>query len=387
MNAPLEPHPLSPMPPPDHAAAAQRRFTLLFLVLASAAALYVCYIMARPFVKPVVFAAVMAIVFFPLHDRIWQRVRGPNLAALLSTLVVLLIVIIPVAGLGGALTGEMRGAYQSLSQKSAAGGGWVTFATGELQKVLAVVGRHVDLSRFNLRAEISTRLEQLSAGIVRSAADAVTNLGTFLFDAAISFFTLFFLFRDGRRIRLMAAALLPLDSVRVEELFTKISDTIIANVYGVLAVAVVQGTLIGLAFAMLGIRSPILWGVVTAICSLVPLVGTGLVWLPAAVVLAVSGHWVKGLILLAWGGGFVSLVDHAVRPYVIGERVKMNTLFVFFALLGGIEAFGIIGIFVGPLALSIASALLHMLREETRLWRTGAATEASVPAERPAAAP
>lgn len=346
-----------------------RRYTLTFLFLACAAAIYVCYVMAKPFVKPIVFAAVMAIVFYPMHARISARVRGQNLAALLSTLAVLIIVFIPVAGLGSAVTREMSQAYESLSLRSAAGGGWVPYVTQELQKPLNLIGRHVDLSGLNLRAELQSRLEQLSAGIVRSVAQVATNLGSFLFDTAISFFTLFFLFREGRRLRRTIADVLPLDKARTERLFTSISDTIVANVYGVLAVALAQGFLMGVSFLVLGLNSPILWGMVTAVCSLIPLVGTALVWLPATAILAASGHWVKALILLGWSAGFVSMVDHAVRPYVIGGRAKMNTLFVFFSLLGGIKAFGILGVFVGPLVVSITFALLSILREEISAWQ------------------
>ena len=126
----------------------------------------------------------------------------------------------------------------------------------------------------------------------------------------------------------------------------------------------------GVGFWFLGLRSPILWGVVTAACSLVPVVGSALVWLPAALFLVASGHWAKGVILLAWGAGFVSIVDHIVRPYVVGGRARMNSLLVFFSLLGGIQAFGILGIFLGPLVLSITLALLGMLRETARAWRS-----------------
>jgi predicted PurR-regulated permease PerM len=349
--------------------AARRRITLAFLALAAATALYICYFIAKPFVEPILFAAVLAIVFYPLHDRILRRIRGPNLAALLSTLAVIMAVTVPVLGLGGALIREVRSAYSSLSAKSAEGGGWEPYVAQKLEKPKEVVGRYIDLSSFDPVADIRSRLEQISSWMVHSAGQVVRNLGTFFFDAGVSFFTLFFLFREGRRIRVTAAAALPLDAPRVEELFNRISETIVANVYGVLAVAIVQGLLLGAALWALGIRSPVLWGMITAVCSLLPVVGTALVWLPTALILLATGHWVKCLILLAWGGGVVSLVDHALRIYVIGGRVKMNTLFVFFALVGGIKAFGILGIFLGPLVLSITFALLGMLREETRRWQ------------------
>jgi predicted PurR-regulated permease PerM len=380
MNALSSQPPASPSTTPRNETS-RRRITITFLVLAAAAALYVCYLMARPFVQPILFAAVMAIVFYPLHNRVWRRIRGPNLAALLSTLAVVLIVVIPLAGLGGAITREVSGAYSSLSAKSAEGGGWEPYITEELQKPMGVVGRYVDLSSFDPLAEIRSRLEQLSSWMVRSAGDVVRNLGTFFFDAGVSFFTLFFLFREGRRIRLTMAAALPLDAPRVEELFNRISETIVANVYGVLAVAIVQGFMVGAALWALGMSSPLLWGVVTAVCSPVPVVGTALVWVPAALILLASGHWVKSIILLVWAGGVVSLADHALRVYIIGGRVKMNTLFVFFALVGGIKTFGILGIFLGPLVLSITFALFGMLREESRAWQLQLAPDQNAPGE------
>ncbi len=355
--------------------------TVAFLAAAAAAALYVCYLMARPFVQPILFAAVLAIVFYPLHNRIWRRLRRPNLAALASTLAVVLMVVIPTFALGSAVTRDLSAVYVSLSKKSAAGGGWQPYLAGELRRPVAAVSRYVDLSGFDPMTGISGRLEQLSSWLVRSAGDAVRNLGTFFFDAGVSFFTLFFLFREGRRIRLAAAAALPLDPPRVEKLFNRISETVVANVYGVLAVAVAQGFLVGAALWALGMSSPILWGVITAICSMVPVVGAALVWVPAALILLAGGHWVKCLILLAWGGGFVSLADHVLRLYIVGGRVKMNTLLVFFALVGGIKEFGILGIVLGPLVLSIASALLGMLREETRAWQLQAVSGQVTPGE------
>ncbi|HXJ94116.1 MAG TPA: AI-2E family transporter [Terriglobia bacterium] len=349
--------------------AARRRITIVFLTVAAAATLCVCYLIAKPFVEPILFAAVLAIVFFPLHDRIWHLLRRPNLAALVSTLAVVLMVVIPLLALARVVAGEVSAAYASVSEKSAAGGGWEAYITEELQKPIAALNRYVDLSSFDPVAEIRSGLEELSSWMVRSAGHVVRNVGTFFFDAGVCFFTLFFLFREGRRIRLAAAAALPLDLPRVEELFSRISETIIVNVYGVLAVAAVQGFLVGAALWALGIRSPILWGVITAVCSPIPFVGTALVWVPAAFILLAGGHWVKCLILLVWGGGFVTLADHALRLYIVGGRVKMNTLLVFFALVGGIKEFGILGIILGPLVFSIASALLGMLRQETRTWQ------------------
>jgi predicted PurR-regulated permease PerM len=144
----------------------------------------------------------------------------------------------------------------------------------------------------------------------------------------------------------------------------------IANLYGGLAVAAAQGTLTGLAFGFLGLSAPILWALVAALASLVPVVGSALVWGPAAILLFLSGHWIKGVILLAWGAAIVAQVDAVVRPYVIGAHVKVHTLMVFFSLLGGVEAFGIVGIFIGPVVLSVSMAVLDMLRKTDFSWKS-----------------
>ena len=378
MGAPYDGSPLNATPapsaaPPAPGARSRSRYTLIFLIVASILMLCLCYIMAEPFITPILFAAVMAIVFYPIHNRIWSRIRGPNLAALVSTVLALLVIVGPIAGFGTAIEGEITHAYSYLSARSAEGGGLVPWLTYELQRPLNSIAGHVSLPGLDPTAELRGRLAELSAWIVRGVPNLAKHLGTLIVDAAISFFTLFFLFREGRRIRLTMAALLPLDEDRVGRLFTSINDAIFANLYGVLAVAAVEGVLVGLAFALLGLGSPILWGVMTAGCSLMPLVGTSLIWVPASIVLFVGGHWAKGVTMLVWGASVATVADHLLRPIVIGGRVKMNTLFVFFSLLGGIHAFGVVGILVGPLILSVTFAVLQMLREEIHQWQTRSA--------------
>ena len=335
-----------------------------------------CYLMAEPFVTPILFASVMAIVFYPIHNRIWSRIRGPNLAALISTVLVLLVVVGPIAGFGTAVEGEITQVYSFLSVRSAEGGGLVPWLTYELQKPVNSIAAYANLPGLDLTAELRSRLGELSAWTIRAVPNVAKHLGTLIMDAAISFFTLFFLFREGRRIRLTMAALLPLDEGRVGRLFASINDAILANVYGVVAVAAAEGVLVGMAFAVLGLGSPILWGLITAGCSLIPLVGTALVWVPASIVLFAGDHWAKAVIMLVWGAAVAAVADHILRPIVIGGRVKMNTLFVFFSLLGGIHAFGALGVVVGPLILSVTFAVLQMLREEIHRWQARSAPAA-----------
>lgn len=337
--------------------------TAIFLVVLVTIALYFCFLIIRPFFSPIFLALMLAIVFHPVHIRIQARLRNRSTGALFSTILVLFAFLVPVIGLGIIVSRETSNLYRLLNERSTEQGGWNPYVMHGLQRVLSWVGRYIDLSNFDLRGSVLRWLEQISRYLFSWGAQIFSNFIAFVADAVIAFFTLFFFFREGSEAKEHVAVVLPLSRVQVERLFTGISNSIVANVYGVLAVGASQGILAGLGFWVLGLPSPVLWGMVTALFSLVPIIGSAAVWGPAAIVLAVGGHWVKALILLGWGAGVVSQADNVVRPYVISERANLNTLAVFFALLGGVKAFGLIGLFVGPVALSFTLVVLEMLRE------------------------
>jgi predicted PurR-regulated permease PerM len=136
-----------------------------------------------------------------------------------------------------------------------------------------------------------------------------------------------------------------------------------ASVNGVIVIALIQGTLGGLMFAVLGVPSPLLWGVIMTVLSMIPMVGSGVVWLPTAVVFLVTGHWAKAAILAAWGVLAIGTVDNFLRPRLVGGRTQMHPLLIFFAVLGGLQVFGIVGLLLGPVVVAITMALLAVFRE------------------------
>jgi predicted PurR-regulated permease PerM len=222
------------------------------------------------------------------------------------------------------------------------------------------------ISNSDLRTAMANQAQKAVAVLLGMTAGALGSFTALLANALIAFFILFFLLRDGKAMLRRAAVLLPLRTDQTRRLFALVKDTLDATVYGTLAIAALQGALAGLAFWILGVSSAGLWGIVTALCALLPFIGTGIVLLPAISMLFFSGHWIKGLILVAWGLAIVHPVDNLLRPHLIGSRTKLSTLFVFFALLGGLKAFGGLGLFIGPMILAITLALLTFLREEKR---------------------
>jgi predicted PurR-regulated permease PerM len=335
----------------------------LFLLALAALALYFCYLIARPFLNPIFLAVMIAIVFHPVHVWLQQRIHRRNLAALTSTILVLVAVVVPTVVLGMRVTKEVRGLYQLLNEKSAEQGGWNPYAMHFVDRLTGWAGQYVDLSTLDLRGALLRWLEQISNFLLSWGTHFLSNIVSFFVEAIIAFFTLFFLFREGESLKLQLAAFLPLRADQFERLFTGVSNSVVANVYGCLAVGASQGILMSLGFWVLGLPSPILWGLVTALCSLLPIVGSFVVWGPTTMFLVISGHWGKGLILLFWSAAVMSQIDHLLRTWVISQRANMHPLLMFFALLGGVKAFGALGLFIGPVVVSVTLVALKMLRE------------------------
>ena len=341
----------------------RKQVGVIFLLCLAAIALYLCYLIAKPFLGPLVIAVTLAIAFHPLHLKIQTFFRNSNAAAIVTTTLVLLVVAIPLVVLGISVSGELSMLIQSLQERSGSQGGLSPFLGYLGQGLLKRLGNYVNLSQFDPQVALLRGAEQASGYLLSAGAAVVSNLLSFVLDTIVVFFSLFFFFREGDSILQWFGAMLPLNSDQTDKLFADISKMIIANLYGALAAAAAQGILTGVAFGILGLSDPVLWALVTALASLVPVVGSALVWGPAAILLLLSGHWIKAVILLAWGAGAVGQVDAFIWPYVVGAHVKVHMLLVFFSLLGGIEAFGIAGIFIGPVVLSVTMAILDMLRK------------------------
>jgi predicted PurR-regulated permease PerM len=229
---------------------------------------------------------------------------------------------------------------------------------------LAWVAAKTGLPTAELEQQAREKLQSMGGALVGWATLLASNITATLGTIVIALFTCFFLFAEGEKIRAGLGAWLPMQQERIDELFHVLADSIVANLYSMAAVSVAQGSLTGIGFAIAGLPSPLMWGLVAGITSLIPILGSGLVWLPGAIVLLVQGSYGKAIFLLAWGALLVSNVDNVIRPWVLSGRTNMNTLVLLFALLGGMQAFGFMGLFAGPVIVSVAAAVFRILREE-----------------------
>jgi predicted PurR-regulated permease PerM len=347
----------------------KRRVTVISLLVLTGIVLIICYIIASPFINIIISATVIAVVFYPIHERIYRRIRRRNAAALISTVMVTVLIIVPTVVMMVALTREIAEIYETMNARSSETGGLTPFASVAIEGRHHWINRFVDLSQLNFKALLARQLRDAGAYLGSRVGRVAGNIVVFVTDVLITLITLFFLFREGRHITRRIAVVAPLTSRQVNMLFSGISNAITASLYGGLGVAATQGVLSGGAYWALGIPAPLLFGVVTAVLSLIPVIGGALIWVPAALYLILTGSVFKGVLLLAFEGIVIGMIDSILRPYLISHRMEAHTLLLFFAILGGVRQFGVIGLFVGPVVLAIAITLFSLLREESRHWR------------------
>ena len=345
---------------------AKNRAGLAFLLGLTVVALYLCYVLIAPFLKPILFSAVLAILFYPFHWHIFRWIRNRNVSALVSTSLVILFIALSTIFLGRSLATGLRDIYQSLSSSGDGGERLSVYFIHLFEKAVELASRYLPISNSDLRTATVSQAEKGVAVLLNMTAGALGSITALVANTLIAFFILFFFLRDGRAMLRRAAVLLPLNADQARRLFARVKVTLNAIVYGTLTMAALQGALAGVAFWILGVTSPVLWAIVTTLCALLPIIGTAIVLLPAISMLVFSGHWIKGLVLLIWATVIVHPVDNLLRPYLIGGRTRLSTLYVFFALLGGLKAFGALGVFIGPIVLASTLALFGFLREEKR---------------------
>jgi predicted PurR-regulated permease PerM len=347
------------------------------LLAATAAGLYLCWLMLLPFINVLTWAAVLVVVFYPVHRRLVARTNRPATSAMISCLLVIFVILIPLSLVTLALVREFSGAVQGLQYQFGAIFDPNSTIGSILARVLGWLGNYVDISQLSDAQSMQERLQQMLGTVAQRTLGFVGGAVGVVVQIFFIIFTMYYLFRDGAKIVNALPDVLPLERTQSEEIFTRTKDVISASVNGVLVIAAIQGALGAIAFFALGVPSALVWGVVMTFLSLIPMAGAFVVWVPAAIFLAVTGHWVKAVLLVAWGAFVIGTVDNFLRPKLVGERTKLHELFIFFSVLGGLNVFGVLGLVLGPVVLAITLALLDVMRHADRPPATPAASGTS----------
>jgi predicted PurR-regulated permease PerM len=324
-------------------------------------ALYLCWLMLRPFITVLEWAAVLVIVFYPIHKRLAKKIQRRRLSALVSSVLVITIVVLPLTFLTIALVNELAGVAGNLPDLMAQ---LMNSEKGATGKVAKWIHDHLALDGAKSQEFVIDQLKTAGASLLGQSVGIVGNMVGAIAKAFFVIVTMYYLFRDGDKILRTLSETLPLDNGQSEAMLARVSQVVSASVYGVVTIAMLQGLLGGLAFWALGVPSPILWGVVLAFVCMIPIAGSFFVWLPASIYLVLGGHWTKGLLLILWGVLVISTIDNFLRPRLIKNQTKLHELFVFFSVLGGMSVFGLLGIVLGPVVLAITLGLLDTFKQE-----------------------
>lgn len=336
----------------------------LALLAATLLVFFLCWMLIRPFVAVITWALALAVFARPAFLILRKRLRSAGAAAAITVVLSGVIILGPGVLLVNQLVREAVQASEAVRD---------AIEAGRLQEYLESVPR-VKAITDRLLAEVDLRSEaRRVAGTLTTGVRSVLVGSTyFVSQFFLTLFALFFVLRDFEEMHRGFRNLMPLTDHEMEVLLDKLSNTIYATIYGKFAAAMSQGALGTLIFVMLGLPAPLLWGSAMALLALVPMAGPAIVWVPATLILLAQGAWVKAIIMAAWGVLAIGLVDNFVYPMIVGGRLQLHTLLAFVATFGGLLAFGLSGLVLGPIVLALTLALLQIWRDRT----AGPATEA-----------
>lgn len=340
------------------------KWTLAVLILF---ALYLAYMVFSPFLTPIVLSAVLAAIFFPLFNRISERLGGRDiLAAVIVLLIVIFCVFLPTFFF---LTGLVSQAATSIAEIN----GWLRspdfadlLAKARLEPAMDWLQQkipYLDLGGIDLQGGLIQFSRNVGQTMISLGTHILGNAVTVLMDFLIMLFILFFLLKDGRRIIAYIKFLSPLHEEQEDIIIQSLRNVSRAVLVGGLLVALLQGLAGGVGLSFVGIQS-LFWGTMMGFASLVPVVGTGLVWAPAVGYLLLMGKWQSALFLGLWCGIGVTSIDTFLRPYFMREAAGMPLLYIFLSVIGGIQVFGPAGLLYGPLILSFTMVMLRIYGEE-----------------------
>jgi len=320
-----------------------------------------------PFYGAVFWAVILAIIFQPLQGVFERRFgMGSNLAAALTMLVCIVLAIIPMAVILGALVNEAARVVQRVQNGAFDTSTLVRDLQGMLpgwaERLLERLGIGEDLEV--MRSRFIDALQQVGQLLATRALNIGQNTLRFVASTGIMLYVLFFLFRDGRAIGRNIRDAMPLTPEYNRALLARFAAVVRATVKGNIVIALIQGTIGGIAFALLGIQGALLWGALMVLLSLLPAVGAAIVWVPAAVYLFMTGAIVKGLILVAIGAGVIGLVDNLLRPILVGKDTRLPDYVILVSTVGGLSIFGINGFVIGPLIAALFISAWTIFQEE-----------------------
>lgn len=338
-----------------------RRNLLFILVLMVTAAFFG---LIGDFVLTTFWAAVIATIFHRLYRRLAIFFKGRNsLASTVMTLSILVFIIVPMVFLTISLVKQSSGLIEGIETQQITPTVVIDFAEGKFPTAMDWLSEH-NFGPTRMREELNKASVSLAQTIGSKALSYTGSLLNFFVQFSLMLYLLFFFLRDGRSIMRSITNAIPMGNIREEQLFTRFASVSRATLKGTLIVALVQGVIGGVLFALVGIPAALLWGVVMTFLALLPVGGSAIIWGPAAIILFAQGHTIKAVIVILVGSLIIGLVDNVLRPILVGRDTQMPDFLVLLSTLGGITYFGLSGFVIGPVIAALFLTVWEMLGKE-----------------------
>jgi predicted PurR-regulated permease PerM len=342
---------------------------------------YLFYRLMVPFFTPIAWAGILVIVFYPLYSWLYRKLKSRTWASLVSCLLIFIIIIGPSIYLLASLVSEAATALQKLN---------VAYQSGDLAGLFAPLTPLLDIISKKLEdyptladLDFGSIIKDVVATVTRAlgsqATTVIANITKTLFYFFLMLFSMFFFFRDGETIIDFLKRVTPVDQSKVSYLYSHFQQVIQGMMYGGVVIALIQGILGGIIFAVMGIPSAVFWGAVMAFLAFIPVLGPFLVYIPAGVILFLGGSYVKGILLIAIGTLVISQVDNFLRPLLFSGKTQTHTLMLFFSIMGGIAVFGLLGVVMGPFIAAVFISILKMFELQLHPEREKEIAEVDTP--------
>jgi predicted PurR-regulated permease PerM len=373
--------PCPPSPAPEIREGLHTRFARLFFGVITLLVLYYSYLIIKPYLLNIFMALVLFFTAKPLYHGLTRLLRGYKvLASALTCLILLLVILIPLFSLMGIIATQALEFSSQVTKGMHSGDlwNWINAKVDALKLYLTHLNLPLPPGDINLAQIVQTAVGKASAFVYTNAIGLIKGFTVFFFDLLLVLFIAFFMFLQGDDFIQAIKGLSPLDPVHNDEILRETETTIKATLWGTVIVAVAQGTLGGVGFWIFGLPQPAFWGTVMIPAAVIPVVGSTIVWGPAAVYLLFTGHVGAGVGLIIWGGVVVSIIDNILKPILMKGSGETPAIFILFSILGGLTYFGMIGFILGPLILSFLLSLLRIY-QKTILAPAAAAGEIKRP--------
>jgi len=339
---------------------------ILFFVIS-----YISYLIVKPFVTPIILSLVIAYIFYPVYKQLNKRITNKNIASLIMAIAIIFLISVPAYYVTKTTSQEIFVTYLLTKQKLSSG-----FETDKcIDSTNIFCQASIAIKDFmslpKTRYYVQQSLEKVQEYSVAQGTKLIVYIPKLIVDIFLTFFILFFIFRDRDELEVKIKNLIPLKRKHKKKLITKFNETLYATIFGTLMTALIQGIVAIIGYYIFGITSPILWGLLTGFFALIPILGTSIIWLPMSFYFIISGYIEgngtmigKGLGILLYGSVVISLIDNFVRPKIIGDKANIHPALVLVGVLGGIILLGAAGVIIGPIVLALFITFLQIYETE-----------------------